>query len=151
MPACSGAPDVMGIHNTHTHIYTHPTPEHSKHTHSLWSTRALLQMAPPCVDSVGSYWVTEDICYTDEGGGGAPSACECVRVWTTLRSKGDSLPEWGSGNAARWRCHLSLNLVSPGVHRQPLHSYAPIAFFCPGPTWISSRLLFILLHSLSPC
>ncbi len=46
-------------YTTHTHIYTHPTPEHSKHTHthSLWSTRALVQMAPPCVDSVGSYWL----------------------------------------------------------------------------------------------
>ncbi len=97
MPACSGAPDVMGIHNTHTYLHPpHPwTLETHTHTHSLWSTRALVQMAPPCVDSVGSYWVTEDICYADEGGGGAPSACECVcvcvcvceRVWTALRSK----------------------------------------------------------------
>ncbi len=38
-------------------------------------------MAPPCVDSVGSYWVTEDICYADEGGGALRarvSVCVCV-------------------------------------------------------------------------
>lgn len=101
MPACSGAPGVMGIHNTHTYIYTHP----ATHTQSA-GTRAHVQMAPPCVDSDGSRWVTEDICYADDGG-------DARSVWTALRSEGDSLPEWGFGNAARWQCHLSLNLVLP--------------------------------------
>lgn len=144
-------------HNTH--IYLHPphpwTLETHTHTHSLWSTRALVQMAPPCVDSVGSCWVTEDICYADDGGGGAPSACECVRVWTALRSKGDSLPERGFGNSARWRCHLSLNLVSPGVHEQsvnPLafHSYAGSLPHALGWHGYHLLLFFILPHPLSP-
>ncbi len=34
-PACSGAPDVMGIHNTYTYLPTHPTPPlNTQHTHT---------------------------------------------------------------------------------------------------------------------
>lgn len=105
MPACSGAPGVMGIHNTHTHIYTHP----ATHTHSL--------QAP----ELTSRWHLHVSTATGAAGLQKTSVTlmmvvmlgVCVSVWTALRSEGDSLPEWGFGDAARWRCHFSLNLVLP--------------------------------------
>lgn len=46
--------------HSHTHTHTHPNLERSS---------VPVQMAPPCVYSEGSYWVTADICSGDGGGG----------------------------------------------------------------------------------
>lgn len=143
MPACSGAPSVMGIHNTHTYLHP-PTP-----SLNTWNTHTVCGAPELC-----SRWLVH--VSTALGATGLQktsvtpmkaSACECVRVWTVLCSKGDSLPEWGSGNAARWRCHLSLNLVSPGVfiHTPPSLSLALDWHGYHPPIYHSPALSFTLL------
>lgn len=76
------------------YIHTHTLP-------NLERSSVPVQMAPPCVYSEGSYWVTADICSGDGAGGvwergkrrGAGREEGLGRSYASVCSRGDSLPE----------------------------------------------------------